>query len=421
MFNNDTAESTFLYELARDSETSEIVGYMKNSDDPVIRARAAEILGDFAELPRQFQEAEINRELVNTALNDDNVRVRAMAIDALYRHGEGGLERLIDELSDRDIGAAPDWVIAETLIEWLNSDHAEFRLVGATALADYGGEHVVDDLIERFEDPDARVRQRAIRTAGLLGDGRCVEPLKERLEDPRGMVRTEAATALANLGSDAALEALIPVARANDEELRHIAVDALGGFANLKPLVVLIKALEDRSGRVQRTAAVSLIELFATTPGDRAEEIRHTVATQLERVDPDAILPTLVDLCEESRRWRVRRNAIWLLGELATESHDEAVIDCLIAALETDDMLPAQLATAALIDLDERFEGEKLDKKLRLYILDERSSSLGEKRAQFVLDQISPDIEREVVNTGVDYTYVREPADYTRKKRNEES
>lgn len=164
MFDDEPTDATFLYELARDSETTEIVAYLKHSEDPVIRARAAEILGDFSDVPQQFQYEEIVQELVRAAIHDDNDKVRAMAIDALYRHGQDSLERLIDDLSDRDLEAAPDWVVAETLLEWLEHDLAEFRLVAATALGDYGDEHVVPDLVGLFDDPDARVRMRAARS-----------------------------------------------------------------------------------------------------------------------------------------------------------------------------------------------------------------------------------------------------------------
>ena len=421
MFERDNTDTTFLYELARDSETSEIVAYLKHSDDPVIRARAAEILGDFADAPRQFDEHELTRELVTAALEDDEERVRAMAIDALYRHGQESLEQLIDELSERDIDDAPDWVVAETLLEWLGADQPEFRLVAATALGDYGDEHVVPDLVERFDDPDARVRTRAIRSCGMIGDQRCVDAIAECLEDDRTMVRREAASALINIGTERALERLVPMTSDGDEQLRQIAVEGLGQFANLKPLIVLIRALDDPSPAVQRTATISLIELFANAPPEHASEIRSTVADQLERVESIEVVPPLLDVLEESTRWAIRRNAIWLLGQVADETHEDAVFDVLIDALDDEDTVSAQLATSALVSLAEDLDDRELEKRLRLYIQNEDGTETARNRAEYVADRIGPDVERELVTSSVEYTYVREPADYTRKKREEDS
>lgn len=421
MFDNEPTDASFLYELARESDTTEIVGYLKNSDDPVIRARAAEILGDFSDVPQEFRYEELVRELVSTALEDENERVRAMAVDALYRHGQDSLERLIDELSERDIQNAPDWVIAETLLEWLDSEHPEFRLVAATALGDIGDEQVVPELVELFDDPDARVRSRAVRSCGMIGDERCIEPLKTRLEDRRGMVRKEAAFALSDIGTEQALGALVPVARASDEQLRQIAVEALGQFTNLKPLVVLVQALDDSAPAVRRTAAVSLIELFADAPADRAQQIRSTVASQLEEVESVDVVPPLIDILDESTRWAIRRNAIWLLGRVANEDHEQAIVETLIDALDDEDTTSAQLAASTLVDLGEDLDASELEKHLRLYVQNEQGSETARHRAEYVVEQISPDVESELVSTGVDYTYVREPADYTRKKQNEDS
>jgi HEAT repeat protein len=421
MFDNNSTDTTFLYELARDSDTSEIIGYLKNSEDPAIRARAAEILGDFSDVPQDFKYEEIVRELVGAALQDDNEKVRAMAIDSLYRHGEDSLERLIDDLSERDIDEAPDWVVAETLIEWLDSEHAEFRLVAATALGDFGDEEIVPQLVDRFTDSDARVRMRAARACGNIGDERCIGPLKNLLEDRRAIVRREAAYALANIGTEQALEALVPVAQADDEQLRQIAIDSLGEFNNLKPLVVLVKALDDRSGAVRRTAVVSLIELFAEAPDSVSEQIRSTVAEQLESVDSVDVVPPLVDILNESDRWVIRRNAIWLLGQVADDRHEAAMFDCLIDALDDTDVMSGQLAASTLIDIADTVDSEEMEKQLRLYIQNGQCSTRARRRAEYVVDEISPDVESELVSTSVDYTYVREPADYTRKKRNEES
>ncbi len=417
MIDRYQGDATFLYALARDSDVTELVAYMKRSDSPAIRARAAELLGDFSSLPQPEQEEELRRELVETALNDDNEEVRAMAIDALYRHGQDSLERLIDRLSEDDLSDAPDWVIAETLASWLDNDRAEFRLVAATALGDLGDVNIVPDLIGLFSDPDARVRMRAVRSVGQLGDPRAIEPLRNQLTDRRTMVQREAAYALAGMDDERALEALVPVARADDEGLRQIAVEALGRFTNLKPLIVLVQALQDRSPAVKRTAAVALIDLFADAPADTASEMRATIADQLERADSAEVVPPLLDVVRQTDRPHIRRNALWLLPRVTDEKREPTVTDQLLEHLADEDETCAGLAASGLALLAERLTETKIEKKLRVYVQHERGTEQSRNRAEQLIEQLTPDIKRELESKSIDYTYVRTPADYTRKKR----
>jgi len=417
MIDRYSGDSTFLYELARESDVTELVAYMKRSDSPQIRARAAELLGDFSSLPQQDRMEELRRELIETALADENEQVRAMAIDALYRHGQESLERLIDRLAEHDISDAPDWVIAETLVSWLENDRAEFRLVAATALGDLGDVTVIPDLIELFSDPDARVRTRAVRSVGQIGDPRAIDPLRKRLTDRRTMVQREAAYALADMDDERALEALVPVARADDEGLRQIAVEALGSFTNLKPLIVLVHALQDRSPAVKRTAAVALIELFADAPADAAKEMRTTIADQLERADSVEVVPPLLEVLDGTDRPHIRRNTIWLVARVADEEREPAVTDALITYLDDEDETCVQLAVSGLKHLNDRLDETEIEKQLRLYVQREQGSEQSRERAEQLIEQISPDIKNELESQSIDYTYVRDPADYTQKKR----
>jgi len=59
-----------------------------------------------------------------------------------------------------------------------------------------------------------------------------------------------------------------------------------------------------------------------------------------------------------------------------------------------------------------------VEQQLRLMLQDETMDARADERAQRVLNYLSPDGDGELVRTGVDYTYVSEPADYTREKRN---
>lgn len=413
-FDNSRGE-TFLYELARNRQTTELVGYLKRGNRAVVRQRAAELLGDFSDLRDESQREEVIQELIRAVESEDDGDVRAQAIDSLVRYGDDALQRLIDQYTDFDASKAPDWVIAEQLLEWLDEDRPEFRLVAATGLGRFGDAGVLPALVEVLTDPDPRVRIRAVRACGRIGDERSVDALAPRLTDPDPRVQKEAASALGAIGSEEALEALIPAARNADEGVRQIALDALGQFGSLKPLVVLLRALEDSSGHIRRTAVVSLIELFVRAPPEQSHEVRTTVASQLDKLAATDVIPPLVDIMDQSSRWAIRRNAAWLLGSLVDDP-DEDVHNCLIDALDDEDDTTAQIAATSLATIG----GDGLEKRLLLFMQEHEEGSPARKRAKFVLDQLGTDPGIELITMGVNYTYVSKPDDYTRQKRDEQ-
>lgn len=418
MLNDDPKDTAFLYELARDREVSALVAYLRRGERPAVRVRAAEILGDLSNTPVEEDEEEIVQGLIHAVREDENDTVRARAIDALYRHGEDSLMRLIDERADADIRDAPSRVTTETLVEWLDADHSEFRLVAATALGHLGADGAAESLADALSDPAPRVRERAARSCGMLGDRRCIPALRDRLDDRHLIVRRAAADALSSIGTEEALSALVGVARADDEQLRRIAVEALGQFGSLDPLVVLVRALEDDSEAVQRTAIISLIQLFADAPDGNSQAVRSEVATQLESLDSAAVVPPLLDVMAESDRWRVRRNAAWLLGYVTDTDggYVDDVYDCLIAALGDEDEVTAGLAAASLAELG----SEELERRLHIIAQDQAHSQQVVDHAEAVLEELGSDLSKELVTNAVDYTYVRDPADYTARKREQD-
>ncbi|MFB6227698.1 MAG: HEAT repeat domain-containing protein [Halobacteriales archaeon] len=407
-------DDMFLYELAREGETSELVAYMKHAENPDLRERAAELLGDFADTPRAIDRAEIVRELTTVVTEEENDEVRARAIDSLHRHGPESVDKLITAMADFDAEDTPDWMKSKELVEWLDSEYAEFRMVAATALGRIGNEHAVPYLVDAFDDLDPRVRKRAVRSCGRIGDERAIDPLADRLEDSEPLVQRAAAEALGAIGTPDALERLIPAARVDDERVRHIAVSELSELRSTKPLVVLVRALEDESASVRRAATLSLIELIAADTG-ADENIRRVVTGQLATVDAAELVPQLLDVFSESTRRRIRRTVVWLLGRVVDPEVEEAkqVHEVLLDALDEEGL--AESAEESLVHLD----GEALEKRLRIFVQQEEGSEEAIERADRILDRIGSDRVGEVVQNSVDYTYVQEPADYTRKKQNE--
>lgn len=414
---NSGRDATFLYALARDGETHEIVAYLKQSDKAVIRRRCAELLGDLSDGSAHDDEVAV-RGLIDAVLKDENDSVRARAIDALYRHGDDALRRLINRIGDVDVEDVEQWSPREVLTAWLDAEYPEFRLVAARALGDIGDERAVTRLVDTLTDPAPRVRAQVARSCSQIGDSRCVDPLADRLDDPNVTVQRAAASALGAIGTTEALEPLVPVTQADDTELRRIAIEELGQYGTLDPIVVLIRCLDDDPESVRRTAMLSLFQLFVNSSSDREQAIRATVVDQLEQIDTEAVVPLVRDIMDESQRWRIRRNAAWLLGAITDPDSDyrDTVYDRLIAALNDEDQRTAQLAAASLADLP----SSELQKRLQMYVHDDKNGGAAVERAEYVLEEIGGATDRELVTNSIDYTYVRDPADYTEHRRSDD-
>ena len=102
----------------------------------------------------------------------------------------------------------------------------------------------------------------------------------------------------------------------------------------------------------------------------------------------------------------IERSAIYRSPAGHSVSSLERVLD--------DDGL-GELAQDSLVEL----ESSSLANRLRIFVQQEGGSAVAIERAEAVLEEIEAERVGEVVRNSVDYTYVREPADYTRKKENE--
>lgn len=414
-------ETTFLYELARNAEELKLLEYLTDAEKPIIRYRAAELLGGLTTSRNQEARERATRALRRTAKTDDHEAVRAAAIDALYLRDEDALEALVEEVAAAGADDPPAWTRVDHITEWLEADYPEFRLIAADALGRIGDESAVPALVGVLDDPDVRVRVRAVEACGEIGDPRAIDALADHLEDSHDQVRREAATALAKIGTEAAMAALAPAARSRTESVRVIAIDALGSAGSLEALPLLIDGLEDNGELVRRTATRSILELLANAPPDRSHTIRNEVADAVVDASPPDLESQLLTILSGNQPAHLRRNAIWLLGQIVDADSDrlEAVHEHLIAALDDPDEITAKFATSALVEL----ENTGLAARLRRTIEDGDLGETAQSRAEFVLEKIrrKRGPSKEAVTNSVEFTYVDDPSDYTAKKRNEEN
>ncbi|ARS91596.1 HEAT repeat domain-containing protein [Natrarchaeobaculum aegyptiacum] len=410
-------EPHFLYELARDGEELELLEYLTGSAKPLIRYRAAELLGGLPTPAESDSDHVVTRTLRRTVRQDDHDAVRAAAIDALYLRDEAALEEVIDEVAAAGIDDTPTWMDADRPTEWLASDHPEFRLVAAAAVGRIEDDSAIPALLEVLDDPDVRVRARATAACGAIGDPQCIDALVFRLEDSHEQVRRAGARALVAIGTPAAIDALAPAARSDSETVRAIAIDALGTAGSLDVVSLLVEGLSDRDEHVRRTATRSLLEVLANAPPQRSHEVRTAVAEAVADAEPPDLDTQLVTILGANQPAYVRRNGTWLLGQVVDADSDRTddVHRRLIEALEDPDEVTARFATAALVEL---VDDATLARRLRTFREETNVDSAAE-RAGFVLEKRTRNRgpSREAVTNAVEYTVIEEPSDYTARKR----
>ena len=389
-----------LFQLERERDTERIVEMLGTSDNPDIRVRAAEILGDLAE---NNDREELNRTdevvdtLVDTACDDDGDDVRAAAIDALDKYGQSALEQLIGALTGENLGTSADWTTARAFAGVLDADRPELRMAAATGLGRIGDRNATPALVDRLGDSDPRVRARAAVACGRLEDPRAVEALGRRLDDAYVDVRQAAADALGKIGTDPALEILVRYADDESEAVRRTVVDALGHFGSVEPVETLVETLEDDYEAVRRTAMFSLVEILSNAPTEQSHQVREATAERLESATAADVIPPLAEILTESTGTPQRRNAAWLLGRVTGQKHRQTAQTALIDVLVDDDDMTAQFAATSLAQLD----GSGLESEL-LELLESEASTAAKSKALFVLGKVGGEAVRVELATFVD-------------------
>lgn len=387
-----------LYQLERTGDVQELIGYARRSDKPEIRARAAELLGNFSE---HDERADVVRALVDVTQNDDHAEVSAAAVDALDRLGGDAIEQLIADAVGADLdGAGADWVKAQAFVKALSADLPELRMAAANGLGQLEHTDAVPRLVERFGDRDPRVRARAARACGFIADPRATGALEDLLTDSKPKVRRAAAKALGNVGNRQALAALLPLYRDDDERVRRVAVGAFGNFGNEQPVEYLVESLTDDASVVRRTAVYSLVELLANVPTDQSHDIRETVVAELSETDDPSVVVPLVEILEESQQQSQRRNTAWLLGRVTEDAERDRVVEALVSALRAEDTMTAQFAATSLAELG----GEAVERRL-LELVDDQDAPAGARaQAVFALGKVGGERSRERLGALLDET-----------------
>ncbi len=414
-----------LYQLERERDLDELVETLRRSDDPPIRGRAAEIIGglfesDDVDRENLLLESETGNELgidtepddgtdaesvvdvlVSVVSDDESEAVRAAAVDALDKHSQEALERVVAELSGEDLESAADWVAAKAFVRVLDDDQPELRMAAATGLGRVGDPSATKALIGRLDDTDSRVRTRSATACGRIGDPRAVEALETLLgRDGNVEVRKAVAEALGEIGTEGSLEVLLEAADDPEAPVRRVIADTLGEFGSVRPVETLVDYLDDDREAIRRTAMFSMVEILSNAPPKRSHEVREATADKLDAATASEVIPPLSEILTKSTGTPQRRNAAWLLGRVAGTRHRETAREALVEALGSEDGMTAQFAATSLV----RFDDPELESELLEVVLDDDADGTARSKALFALGKVGGETARAELGEFVDRT-----------------
>ncbi len=186
---------------------------MSVSPESVKQMLSSEDLGDRLRAVNQIRELEpaIAFELVQSAINDRNARVRYSAVSQM------------DTLGGQDLSTA-----LTVLRRLLSDPEPDVQAAAADCLGALKLTEAYEDLQQLYHTTSEwLVKFSIVATLGELGDPRSFELLKEALTSEINLVQTAAISSLGDLGDKQAIPLLVPYATNSDWQIRYRVVHAL--------------------------------------------------------------------------------------------------------------------------------------------------------------------------------------------------
>lgn len=230
------------------------------------REQLIQSLVEYAELSVDVNYHRVFREV----LDDENPRIRQLAIEGLWENEDADLPAIILEMlrsdPEADVraeaaralqrhvedhssagGAEDEGLLIETLVS-TGSDAHENALVRRRCIESSGtlaGDDRVSALIRNaFGDDDQTLAAGALRAMGLSRQPRWIPEIEGAMESPDAELRFEAAGAAGLLGEAHLVEGLAKLLDDEDAEVRAAAVGALGKIGGSGALRVLRRLAE---------------------------------------------------------------------------------------------------------------------------------------------------------------------------------
>jgi HEAT repeat protein len=203
-----------------------------DDDNPDVRVAAIEALWE-------DQSLEIMDRLIDIALLDADIPVRAAAVSALGRFILAGE---LGELPESEIRRAQ-----EAAINLLNSEDedVDVRRRALEAISNSSHEIVTPAIENAYHSLDQRMRISSVFAMGRSCDDRWEDIVLQETTNPNPEMRYEAARACGELGISEAVPFLVRLSQEHDREIKQAAIWSLGEIGGGQALRVLGQLAEE--------------------------------------------------------------------------------------------------------------------------------------------------------------------------------
>lgn len=409
-----SVETEFLYSIANSGQYDRLVSYLGSNEPLAVRKKAADLLTQSLESLVEQDTDSVIDELYRTFLVETNDSVRADIIEVLIYIDDESVNELVTRIESREYPTPTDSPHPLVYVEWLESKHVELRLVAVAGLGRVGTQRIVSKLIAACRDDDKRIQIRALKECGRIGDPRCVGVAIDCLQTTDLDVKVAAARCLIKIGTADALAAIIPLYKEDNFQLRRSIVSELGKTGSLPVFGILLREIANPESRLKEPAIRSAIELIANAKPANSHTVRVTVGVHLQQFADQESIDKLAAVADAPRP-QIRRNAIWVLCQIIDPSAHTESLDSLIAAIGDEDETVAKMTVSKLATCSDPIIIDRLEEFIKTHDLD----SCVLQRADYIRDQVESKTPDDRKKDAVEYTRVKNPADYTKKHAGE--
>jgi HEAT repeat protein len=407
---SQNTETRFLESLASSGQFERLATYLGSNEPLSVRRKSAHYLSQSLEALAEQDTAALIEELYEAVLAETDDTVRAKIIEILVYFEDAAIDTLVEMIESDEYPTPTDSPHPLLYVRWLDSKHVELRLLAVAGLGSVGSKQVAGKLAAACTDHDDRIRIRALEECGRLEDPRCVEAVAACLDATNIDVRTAAAKALIRIGTEESITAVLPLAKEGDRQVRQAVIEEIGSVGSLAVFGVILKALDHDDEQFRATAARATVELIANAPSADRYTIRRTIAIHLQRA-PDRELVAEIRAITDAEEPTIRRDALWLLGELLDPNTHTESLQTLIRSIADPDTKTAKVAVSQLVELEESLIIDHLEAFIQARDLDTQAL----KRADFIREELTAKTADDHLKDAVEYTKVSDPSDYTAK------
>lgn len=328
-----------LFELEKNKDIDGVKKIYTYSKNEAVKSRALEVLGEIGgEEAIDF--------LIDVILNEKSETLKSAAAGAIAWTDEKTLKYFLERVEGVKIKKAT-WILVEHFIKMLKNRDPSLRMNAAIALGTLGDKRAIKHLIQALKDSSPKVRRAAAIALGILGANEAVKYLVERLDDENADVVIASLEALRDLNvSRKHVDKISSCLKNPNSRIRELTVNVLENCGE-KALDPLLEALKDSVREVRVAAMDSLITCLSSIPTERSEEVRNKIKDKL--TNSPGVTKVLIELLRKTGSKSIKRNAIWILGQLK----DPSSVDVLVDILGKGDFEEKRLVATSLAKIPE--------------------------------------------------------------------